>query len=120
MTGEPIDARSKDDQVLFDTLEARGEASVRADFSTNRWGTQTRKVAEWLNLKEDARTRAATDLVRRNTEATESAADSAKRSAEAAEASAVASVHAARHARLAWIVALAGVLVSIGIAVFKK
>jgi hypothetical protein len=113
-------AISPDEQVFFDTLDARGEASVRADLVTNRWGTRTRDVQKWLGLKEQERAAEDANLARRVATATEDAAKAAERSASAAEAAIAEAKRSAIHARMAWIVALVGVVAAIVVAIFKK
>ena len=100
-----VEPRNNDEAVLYDTLETRGEANVRADVSTNRWGTRTRDVLEWLNRKEEMRAAEAAAIDERMVVAAERAAEAARDSAGAAKMSAL-------WAKLATLIALAALLVS--------
>lgn len=104
MPDRRVEPRNNDEAVLYDTLETRGEANVRADMSTNRWGTRTRAVQEWLNRKEEMRTEDAAALDERMAVAAEEAANAAKASAAAAKSSAM-------WAKLSALIALAALLV---------
>ncbi len=111
MNSSPVQARTQDERVIFDLLEERGEATVQAELKGLRWKANEQTVHRWLFLKQEQRDMEAAALAKRNVEATESAAASAIRSADAAAES-------ARHAMLAWIVALVGVIVAACIALY--
>jgi hypothetical protein len=111
---------SADEQVFFDTLEAQGEASVRADLATSRWGARTRDVQKWLALKEQRRAAEEANTAMRVANATEEAAKAAARSASAAEAATAEARRSANHARAAWIVAILGVVATIALGIWRK
>lgn len=72
---------SKEDAHFFDTLEERGEASVRADLDTARWGTRFNLVRRWLHTKDELRASERAELDKRMVAATEKSAAAARDSA---------------------------------------
>ena len=85
----------EDRERFFTELEKRGEASVRADLATAKFGARTALAIEWLGTKEQERARKAERRDEQMLRATQQSADAAARAAKWAVIAAIAAVVAA-------------------------